>query len=845
MAENLTIRVDAKTDQARRALKNLENSLEGVDGEMKDLIKETRKLEGSSKKGGVSLTKFAATAAAAQGALMLTAGAAKAFGSALSALGGGAIQTGSELELLENRLSTIMGSAEAAKQRFDELFAEASQSPFDVTSLVEADVTLQAFGLNSRELLGPLQDVAAVMGEDLPQAAQWMAKAFSQGASGMEGDTAKVVRQMVEMREGVSATEMSLTEFREALLETLTDPDGKFAGGAKKLVDTWKGAVSNLEDEWTRFTKDIADAGLFEGAKLTLRSILDLIDDNREAAHALAQIVSDSLVEGMLLAYQASGYIADGINLVIRFTLRLHEIWLVFNTSIKKANLAIREVLETLGVATNASGARIRSEIAALEQQIVSINEQQAALHASSDLHSQINEQVNEIRDALDALPDSIERTTVTVGTLTNAFKEAADEAKEVPEAFGDLGLDEEIDAFDDLTKAFGQLFPKEALSRGDELGLMLNSINDLLDQILLDDVVGELLGDKIGELLAMRDQIEAELSAIDVSPVVDDGAGVDAGAESQAGTIATGITDALTAGGQSLLAMIPGVAGEIAGAVFGLGQLLADEEGLNNLTALFEETFDVVTSLLTGLPKLIEALGPIVVEGVLEIIKAIPAALPAMIDALLSVVEEVLSGEFIADLTVAIIKLVPDLVKAVIKGFVAFYVELPILVAKAFFDLGVEFVNGIRELKGSVSRAVRGFVDDLRTDWKQALRDLWEGLKGVFSGLLEGLGEFLISLFPDFLQARARQITGIGQSSPEEEGRAPDMSGPRDPTSNRVDMSGFDTFSPTIEVVLSADAERLGFGLDPFIQQGIRQRRIKDINPDFVLRSPQTAAGI
>lgn len=839
MAENLTIRVDAKTDQARRALKNLENSLEGVDGEMKDLIKETRKLEGSSKKGGVSLTKFAATAAAAQGALMLTAGAAKAFGSALSAVGGGAIQTGSELELLESRLATIMGSAEAAKQRFDELFAEASQSPFDVTSLVEADVTLQAFGLNSRELLGPLQDVAAVMGEDLPQAAQWMAKAFSQGASGMEGDTAKVVRQMVEMREGVSATEMSLTEFRGALLDTLTDPDGKFAGGAKKLVDTWKGAVSNLGDEWTRFTKEIADAGLFEGAKLTLRAILDLIDDNRGAVNELGKTISDVLVASLLTGVEAAAFMLDGVRALVA---TLNEYRILF--------LETAALLVKFGLGVALRSPELAGQVEAMAAAArASAEEFKASADQQLGLYSQAVDKTNEIREALAALPDEVERTTTTAEALKKALGDAGEEAEgiEAPKELGELGdfAGAVMGSFDDLTKAFDGLFPKEALSRGDELALMLESINHLLDQILLDEAVGDLLGDKIGELLAIRDQIEAELSAVDVSRVVDDGAGVDAGAESQAGTIATGITDALTTGGQSLLAMIPGVAGEIAGAVFGLGQLLADEEGLNNLTALFEETFDVVTSLLTGLPKLIEALGPIVVEGVLEIIKAIPAALPAMIDALLSVVEEVLSGEFIADLTVAIIKLIPDLVKAVIKGFVAFYIELPILVAKAFFDLGVEFVNGIRELKGSVSRAVRGFVDDLRTDWKQALRDLWEGLKGVFSGLLEGLGEFLISLFPDFLQARARQITGIGQSSPEEEGRAPDMSGPRDPTSNRVDMSGFDTFSPTIEVVLSADAERLGFGLDPFIQQGIRQRRIKDINPDFVLRSPQTAAGI
>ena len=56
-----------------------------------------------------------------------------------------------------------------------------------------------------------------------------------------------------------------LADFRAALLDTLNE--GMFAGGAAKLSQTFSGMVSNLEDEWSRFKLQVADAGVFDNVK--------------------------------------------------------------------------------------------------------------------------------------------------------------------------------------------------------------------------------------------------------------------------------------------------------------------------------------------------------------------------------------------------------------------------------------------------------------------------------------------------------------------------------------------------------------------------------------------------
>ena len=213
------------------------------------------------------------------------------------------VSTGSEMESLQSRLTTIMGSSEAAQARMGELFQFAVSTPFNLDGVVNAEVTLRGFGAAAEELLPGLIDFAAGSKTELSQAAIDIGKAWNQGATGMESDGARVLRSQMELRTGLDLTKVSITKFREELLTELNT--GMFHGAAAALSMTMEGTIANLEDQWTQFKLAVADAGVFDNVKVLLQEVLLIIDQNRDALGEMARVASTVLwdaVKGIVLA---------------------------------------------------------------------------------------------------------------------------------------------------------------------------------------------------------------------------------------------------------------------------------------------------------------------------------------------------------------------------------------------------------------------------------------------------------------------------------------------------------------------------------------------------------------
>lgn len=250
----------------------------------------------------------------------ILAGATAALGAAAggAALASQFVQAGAQMETFESRLSTLMGSSEAARDRLAELYAFAAQTPFELDQVVAAETTLRGFGAAADEVMPGLIDFAATTGAELSQSAIDIGKAWNQGATGLESDTAKILRKQIELRTGVDATTMSIEDFRAALLDTLGT--GMFAGGAARLSRTFDGMMSNLSDSWAGFKREVADAGLFDTVKDTLGDTLDLLAANTAETKQLAQTVSDTLV----VAFRGAAYaVALGTDAVTGFRLGL------------------------------------------------------------------------------------------------------------------------------------------------------------------------------------------------------------------------------------------------------------------------------------------------------------------------------------------------------------------------------------------------------------------------------------------------------------------------------------------------------------------------------------------
>ena len=172
------------------------------------------------------------------------------FGAAV--LGAGArsiIQTASNFESLETSIIQLKGSTEAGQKAFQTFSNIAATTPFKLQNVVEAGVTVEAFGANSEDTLKAITDLAAYMRVDVVDAAGAFGRAFAGGAGAADVLRDRGVLTQVKLKTGFDdLSKMTLPQFRQALIDTLTDPDGAIAGSTDVLAATFSGKVSNMQD---------------------------------------------------------------------------------------------------------------------------------------------------------------------------------------------------------------------------------------------------------------------------------------------------------------------------------------------------------------------------------------------------------------------------------------------------------------------------------------------------------------------------------------------------------------------------------------------------------------------
>ncbi|HOD54536.1 MAG TPA: hypothetical protein PKJ08_08430, partial [Candidatus Cloacimonadota bacterium] len=159
-----------------------------------------------------------------------------------------------DFETLRVRLVNLYQDAEKAGQVFEQFKVIAATTPFELRNVVEAGASLKAFGLNAEDTLKSVADLAAFMGVDIVEASQAVGRAFAGGAGAADILRERGVLQLISSFKGIDdLTKISLPEFRQAMLETFSDPASGIAGATDLLAQTYTGAVSNMKDAWTNF----------------------------------------------------------------------------------------------------------------------------------------------------------------------------------------------------------------------------------------------------------------------------------------------------------------------------------------------------------------------------------------------------------------------------------------------------------------------------------------------------------------------------------------------------------------------------------------------------------------
>jgi hypothetical protein len=264
----------------------------------------------------------------------------------MRALARGGIEAGAQMEGFETRLTVLMGSSEDARERLERLFEIGSTTPFELPGLMEAEVNLRALGVNAEEVLPLVMDFAGAMKTDLASAAVEVGRAMQFGAGAVETISGRALRAQVELSTGADALKMSTEEFRDAMVATLTDEDGIFKGGTDKLAKTFDGMLSNLQDSFFKFKKEVGEADLFLTAKATLSVVLDMLEENKKAVSSLAQTFGKHLAKSMLFVIELMFNIAAGFVKMQQGGEIFKQIWLAIKIALNEASRAMQEFMD-------------------------------------------------------------------------------------------------------------------------------------------------------------------------------------------------------------------------------------------------------------------------------------------------------------------------------------------------------------------------------------------------------------------------------------------------------------------------------------------------------------------
>lgn len=200
------------------------------------------------------------------------------------------VRGAADFERYRITLETVMGSAEAAQRRLDELTEFASRTPFNVAEVVRAGVALQTLGIRGRaadEALTAAGDAAAIFGTRLDEAMTAMAAAGRGEMDPIErfGLQARTEGERIVMTWEENGRRMRATidkNNRAAIIAaTARAWRGIAGGGMQRLADSWDGMLSNLGDAWSNFARQVAESGPFEFLKQQLRDILGWVERMR------------------------------------------------------------------------------------------------------------------------------------------------------------------------------------------------------------------------------------------------------------------------------------------------------------------------------------------------------------------------------------------------------------------------------------------------------------------------------------------------------------------------------------------------------------------------------------
>lgn len=257
-----------QTNDVLRELKKVEKGTARVGKESQEASKHVKAL-GVGLQQGIGL---GAGLLSAQAALKMT-----QFLKQAVALG---VQWNSQIEQTQIALTTLLGDADAAQTRIDELIDFAAFTPFELPEIIQVNRLLENMtkgALSSAEGMNLVGDAAAAAGTDLQSTAFWMGRLYAGLSTGTPVGEASL--RLVEL--GLITGDLKIeldnlaksAQGEERTMEILRGAFSKTSGAMELQSRTLKGLRSTLNDVLGKKAGDTF-RGFFDGLKDALEGSL-------------------------------------------------------------------------------------------------------------------------------------------------------------------------------------------------------------------------------------------------------------------------------------------------------------------------------------------------------------------------------------------------------------------------------------------------------------------------------------------------------------------------------------------------------------------------------------------
>lgn len=282
-----------------------------------------------------------------------------ALAAAVSQVPAAMISANAEFEKSSVMLEVLLGSADAAKKRIEELNKFAAETPFELPGILQTSKQLELANIPAQEhqkVLKMTGDMAAAAGVDISELGMWVSRSYAAIQAGQPwGEAAMRLQELgvlsVDARqklEGLTESGASGKEVWAAFQQEM----GRFDGMMQKQSQTWLGLTSTFSDGITQMMRVMGEP-LFNAAKEGLGSVVDLLASTEvtAAAQSMGESIAAGFASLMDTAQQLGGIIleiAGGGDVVSASLMGLGEIAAAVLTAAIDTAAAFADALELL-----------------------------------------------------------------------------------------------------------------------------------------------------------------------------------------------------------------------------------------------------------------------------------------------------------------------------------------------------------------------------------------------------------------------------------------------------------------------------------------------------------------